>query len=225
MAVVKLSVNKRVAEALAMSDGGASFGTYSGSTWKTTDVDEAVLASDGGVVVGICLTSRHGRRQLYTTTGVVTTGSQLPSHIGDVAVYCTITGGDRAGTVASQLATKEEIEIDNYNPQGLGTILSKHHIDENGIIYTNKEGIEKVTGGGVTAVFTASYCTYTLTTACQAPDEAYNCVFYGAMTIIAKDGQHMDAASSYRQMYQAEMIGLGIDPQVAARQAASMGQS
>lgn len=215
MAVSKTNVNKRVAEALGMTDGASAFGAYNGTTWKTADVDESILAADAMVISGLLWTPGNGHRRTFEAASTTAHGALIADHVGPIgAVTFAITGGIYAGTRAAKLVTKEEIERDNLNPAALKTIPPKYAI-EGDRLFHNAAGM--VLGGASAITVSVDICTFTLTTSCQAPDECYNAVFHGAMFILAKNGHHNDAAGTYRQAFQADLLLLGIAPEIAAR--------
>lgn len=210
MSVVKLTINKRMAEALGMTNSGSAFGAWDGGTWKTTDADESILAADALVRTAIMLTPGHGRRAEAESTSSTAHGAIIAAHLGAIgAVTFAITGGAFAGTRGAQLVTQEEVEIDNLNPQALTRIRPKYAV-QGSRLFHNAAGL--VLGGASSITVNTDICTYTLTSACQAPDECGDAVFHLAMSTILKDGQHESAASTYRQMAQQDLAMLGIDP-------------
>lgn len=215
MSVVKLSVNKRCAEALGMSNAGSAFGAYDGGTWKTADVDAAILSSDAIVCSGLIHTPGNGQRRAFETASSQPHGALIAVHTGPIgAVTFTITGGLYGGTCGAQLVSKQEVEQDNLNPQGLASIPPKYAI-EGDRLYHNGEALVK--GGASSVSVTVDICSFTMTSACQSPDEGEQAVFDGAMTIVHKNGHHADSANTYRQAFQADLILLGVAPELAAR--------
>lgn len=215
MAVVKATVNKRCSEALGMSNAASAFGAYDGGTWKTADVDEAILASDALVVSGIIQTPGNGRRIAFEAPSSTSHGALIATHLGPPgAVTFSITGGLYAGTRGAKLVSKEEIERDNLNPAALKTIPPKYAIEGDRLFY-NAAGM--VLGGASSITVSVDICSFTLTTSCQSPDEGYDAVFHGSMFILAKNGHHNDAAGTYRQAFQGDLVLLGISPQLAAQ--------
>ena len=215
MAVVKLTVNKRISEALGMSNASSAFGAYDGGTWKTTDVDEAILAADALVVAGILWTPGNGRRIAFEAASSTAHGALIATHVGPIgAVTFAITGGLYAGTRSGKLVTKEEVERDNLNPAGLKTMPPKYAL-EGDRLFHNGAGL--ILGGASAVTVSVDICTFTLTTACQSPDEAYDAVFHGAMFILGKNGHHGAAAGGYRQAFQQDLLLLGVAPELAAR--------
>lgn len=197
-----------------MTNSASVFGAWDGGTWKSADADEYILASDGLVVAGICLTPGHGRRREFEAASNTAHGGLIATRLGAMgAVTFAVTGGVYAGTRTAKQVSREEIEVDNLNPQALTRIPPKYAI-EGERLFNNAAAM--VLGGATSIIVSVDICTYALTTACQAPDEAYDAVFHGAMSIILKDGQHEGAASTYRQLFQQDLILLGVDPQIAS---------
>lgn len=210
MAVVKLTINKRMAEALGMTNSGSAFGAWDGGTWKSADADEAILAADALVRTAIMLTPGHGRRAEAESTSSTAHGALIAAHLGLIgAVTFAITGGPYAGTRGAKLVSQEEVEIDNLNPQGLTRISPKYAL-QGSRLFHNAAAL--VLGGASSITVNADICTYTLTSSCQAPDEAADAVFHLAMSTILKDGQNESAAATYRQMAQQDLVMLGIEP-------------
>ena len=220
MAVSKTQVNKRVAEALGMSNAASAFGAYDGGTWKTADVDESILSADAMVISGLLWTPGNGHRRAFEAASSTAHGALIADHVGPIgAVTFAITGGLYAGTRSAKLVSKEEVERDNLNPAALTTIPPKYAI-EGDRLFHNAAGM--VLGGASSITVSVDICTFTLTTACQSPDEAYDAVFHGAMFILAKNGHHNDAAGTYRQAFQQDLLLLGVAPEIAARLSAGI---
>lgn len=215
MPVSKSLINQRIAGALGMTDAGAAFGTYSGGTWNTAEVDQAILAADALVCAGLIQTIGNGRRIAFESAVSIAHGALITAHAGPIgAVTFAITGGLYAGTRSGTLVSKAEIDRDNLNPAALKTIPPKYAI-EGDRLYHNGAGL--ILGGASAVTVTVDLCAFALTTACQAPDECNDAVFHGAMFVIAKNGHHGDAANTYRQAFQSDLVLLGISPQLAAQ--------
>lgn len=197
-----------------MTNSASAFGAWDGGTWKSADADEAILAADALVRTAIMLTPGHGRRAEAESTSSTAHGALIAAHIGIIgAVTFTITGGPWAGTRGAKLVSQEEVEIDNLNPQGLTRIIPKYAL-QGSRLFHNAAAL--VLGGASSITVNTDICTYTLTSSCQAPDEAGDGVFHLAMSTILKDGQHEGAAATYRQMAQQDLVMLGIEPGLVA---------
>lgn len=225
MAVDVTVVSGRVMRALGLTDTGTSFGSISSTAtqYNTTDITKAVVGADKLVFLAGILTAGHFWRRGAITATAVTHGSLLPAHIGPVfGVTFTVTGGARPGIRPAKLATLEEIDWDNGNPNA-GTLLTPKYAIVDEKIYFNREGLLLASGVTVVAV-TADLATYTPSSSvCISPDEAEDAVFHGAMRSLQPlDGQNMEVAGGWNGMFLADIKLLGISPQALA-QAQGMG--
>ena len=121
----------------------------------------------------------------------------------------TITGGLYAGTQAGIVSTRDEIDFDNLNPNGLTRIPPRFVLELNSL-WHNAPAL--VLGGASVVTVAAYIATFTRTSACQSPAgtaDAIKAIAAGAL--IGKEGIKTEAAMVWirkGQMYLADVRGV-----------------
>jgi hypothetical protein len=198
MAVSLTLAKALVVEALNESTKGEAYGTISATKerFKSQEVTDAILAADARAVTAGLETPGWGHRRAFTTSGTVAHLGQVPDHVGPVM---SVTVDGKGASVPGLPDPKAKIERDRANPQTLTLLERFFFIDDNDVLFHS----------GTTA--TVYYCTFTMTAACQSPDELLRAVVEGALAILfSKDGHKTGAATDAEQRFQLELRASGI---------------
>lgn len=195
MAVVLATVKKLVAAAINVADtyGGTIDG---GSRAYDAGLSDAILAVDAQVCNAIMMNPTHGRRKDFLSVVTVAHGGSIPTHVGPPD---SVLIGGKGATVASAEQIEKEREL-----VALGVPVTPHfNLDGNALLHN----------GASTA--SLGICTFTLTAACQSPDEMLGAVVRGTIAMVANvEGEDPALAQEYDGQFKTDlqMIGAGEMP-------------
>jgi hypothetical protein len=207
-----MSVSVATVEKLVVAQVNAAV-TYSATPtdprFYTTQIADAALAADAKVVAARIKNINDPRRYLYyTTQSGIAHGGTLTAFAGEIdSITFVITGGTMAGTYVATEADprKLELEILNYTS---ATLIAPHYYVEGVKLYHNGATVAANSGGGSVSVV-ATGPTFTLTSACQAPDEDLFIVTAGTLGMLFSiEGENDGTANLYLQEFNMMLQGL-----------------
>lgn len=164
------------------SIGAGNYGVVTDpERWPTGELSDAALDADGIVCGWFLQKSGDGRRVPFLQVATVANGGTIPSHIGELDSILL----NGAMPLPSDPYT---ISRDRANLFGASVKYQPK------IFIWGATLMHNYTGGGATV----TYADYTRSGACQAPSE-YSAAVVALATanIIAKNGNHEDAAQAY----------------------------
>lgn len=216
MSVPLIQVSNVAVEILNASQPGSAYGAIVSERFKSGEVNDTILLGDSSVAHWICKTRGHGRRKDFMNGSAsgIAHGAQLASRVGPLeAIVFVVTGGEYNGTVLpiewpDDEAHRRELEAEIRNPLA-ESMTEPHYIISGGTLFHN--GLGLVAGGAASVLVNGTWCTFTLTGACQSPDEFIRPVALASLSILMqKDGNRVSSAGLFDNMFRSEMAGLGV---------------
>lgn len=201
-------------ELLNQSDPGSAAGAITAERYKSGEINPWILAADASIARAICNTRGHPHRKVFLTgtASGVAYGAQLADRIGPLeSVQFVITGGPIAGTRHGKEWAPEliqELDRENLNVLALTRMLP-HFIVDGDTVYHNAAGL--VLAGAASVSVNTTFCMFTLTAACQSPDEFLRAVAISSIAaLFLKDGQRENAGQVFEAMLKTELASLGV---------------
>jgi hypothetical protein len=214
MSISITQVKNLSVELLNQSDPGSGYGSISAERYKSGEITDHILAADATIVRAICNTKGHGRRKDFLTGAAsgIAYGAQLATRVGPLeGVQFVITGGPLAGTRHGKEWTArmiQELDRENLNPLAL-TRIFPHFILDGDTLYHNAAAL--VLGGASSVSVNTTFCVFSLTSACQAPDEFLRAVALASnASLFLKDGMREGAGAVFEGMLKTELEMLGV---------------
>lgn len=165
-----------------------------------TEIEDAILFSDGEVCTAICQTPGHPFTNAFaTTSSSLTTGTSagvnVPSHIGRIlnVTHCATTNGTFLSGIAA--ASREDVleMISNSSVFGTAAYQLDYYFVEDSILYA-VDGFARIV-----------HADYTRTASPQAPESLASAVVSGAVSRLLKDGGDAEMSAYYGAQFQASL--------------------
>lgn len=161
-----------------------------------TEIEDAILFSDGEYCAAICETPGHPFSNAFIltssalTTGL-TTGVNVPSHIGRIVnvTHCSTSGGTYLGSIEAESREDVVEMLLSTATYGTNAYQLKYYFIEDAILYA-VDGFTKI-----------QYTDYVRTSSPQAPEAYASGVVAGAIARLLKDGGDSELAGYYAQMH------------------------